>query len=150
TRRILTEPDPLKRLGLAMSLQMEPLHLSSIVLDVLSNLSEWQQRALSTWLFPILSETTDLTAAAFDLLAERAGPALQFSDTRKVVGSNSTAYRRWRGVADHLARRSQSGPAEDLLHNVALALVDRNVSFEPAELFGFWDRIVATFPGESL
>lgn len=145
TRIIQAEKDPVKRLALAVSLQMDPLPLSGIVTDVLAGLEPWEREALAVVAFPVLSEKTDLTASAYEMLAGYALPALSFSDRSKQMRSGGREHILWKQTTVILARRDGRRTGEALLHNLALSLIDRDVDFEPERLTTVFDRLVGIF-----
>lgn len=146
-RAVLCESDPLQRVALAVRLRLEPLPLSTVVLDTVSALEPWKQRAFATALFPVVAQSLDLTASAYDTLAQWAAPALTLQETQRKLGRGSTAHNRWTTSVEALARLSREEPGYALLHDLTLSLLADAIVFEPHRLIDYWRELVTALWG---
>jgi MoxR-like ATPase len=141
-RVVLAEPDPLRRVGLALEHPLEPLQRSTIAVDVLAGLEPWRRRALAAVLFTRACPEVELTAAAYDTIAAEALPAIGFSDTQCGFRPGSAEHERWKDVVHTLATLPADLAGADMLHNVAMSLLVEEVPFPAHELVTEWQRII--------
>jgi MoxR-like ATPase len=141
-RLVLAEPDPVRRLGLALEHRLEPLQLSTVAMDVLAGLEPWRRRALGAVLFARACQDVELTAAAYDTIAAEALQAVGFADTRYSFRPGSNEHERWKDVVAMLAALPAGLPGADLLHNVAMSLLAEEIPFPVHELVPEWTRLL--------
>jgi hypothetical protein len=141
---VLLEQDALERVALAIGFGIDPMEISTLILDALHDFPPWKRHAFAAALFPVVSEGVELSAVAFDALAELAGPALagRESVTVRYVPGNAH-HKAWQTIVDALSRLPAKDLGKDLLHNLAVHLFSVGVDFEPSHLIAFWRQATA-------
>ena len=124
---ILREPDAVRRVGIAI--RCGSASTSVLVLDAWAGLAPWEQRTLAATLFPVARERLDLTAVAFDTLAEAYAPLEDDRERRHMFDRRGPQFARWKDATTEIARLPKSDRA---LRNLLYALVEQNVGFDAA------------------
>jgi len=127
-KALLAEQDRVRRIALAAKAKLPAVELSTFVLDALAGLPRPERVALAAALFPVARESWDLTAVAFEALANEFKP-LEVETVRHLESAAASAtFSRQRAVITLLGRLD---PADGVARNLLLFLSVERDPFDP-------------------
>ncbi len=149
-RVVLSEPDSVRRVALGLRFELDALELSSFVLDAYAELPPWKRVVFAAALYPAVSERVDLTAAAFEPIAE-VQAQLENSVRRKhSLTPGSPRFELWKSVVRARAALGKESRAEKTLHNLLLVIFERDEGpFDPGAVALWFGELVTLFGWES-
>jgi MoxR-like ATPase len=138
-RALLTETDPLRRIALALTLDLPPSEAGAVIADGFSALSRPERLVTSAVLFPRLAAKTDLPGSALEAVAD-AFATVALSGRRQLVvhqGGND-----WKRdiLSTKLAELDPASPRDRVVQNAAVDLMLHDERFDLAALKAAWER----------
>ncbi|MDP3735234.1 MAG: AAA family ATPase [bacterium] len=145
-RLIFAEPNPVKRVALGLSLSIPDLDMSILVQDAYASLEAVERICFGVALYPIVSTTKNLTAVAFEALADEWFEVENQSARRHQVASGSKRHRQWQKLVDWISEQTTNTLEESVKVNIALVLFEREVEFEPEIVALTFNKFNELFP----
>ena len=125
---ILREPDPVRRVALALRHKRDA---SVLLLDAYAGLADWQRQTLAAALFPLAREGVKLSAVAFESLANDYAGLEDTRERRMPLHRSGPQFNRWKRAATAIARLP---PNEGALRNLLYVLVERQIEVDAPEV----------------
>lgn len=152
TRLVLSEPDPVRRVALGVRLGLPAGELSVLVLDAFAALSPARRVLFAAALYPAVATRVDLTAAAFEALAEIQARLEEWRPRQHALVPGSPRFEGWRELTHVLAGLVPEDVSDRLLHNALwVAFEQDDADFAPVALAAWFRELVRLFgdPGEA-
>lgn len=145
-RMVLSEPDPVRRVALGLRVGLGARELSTFILDAYAELQPARRVAFAAALYPVVCTRVDLTAAAFEALAEVQAGIEDPRERNHDLVPGSRRFELWRSVTHSLAALRKGTVVDRTLHNVLLVAFERDEGdFDPAALVAGFRELVTLF-----
>lgn len=145
-RLVLSEPDPVRRVGLGLRVGLGTTELSAFVLDAYADLPPAKRVLFAAALYPVVSTRVDLTATAFEAIAEVQAHIEDRRERNHDLVPGSRRFELWREVTHVLAGLMKETAADRTLHNALLVAFERDEEdFGPASLVTWFRELVELF-----
>ena len=145
-RIVFAESDPVKRVSLALETGLADMDLSTLIQDAYAGLNEVDRICFAVNLFPTVSTTRNLTAVAFETLANEWVAIENESSRRHSIASGSRRHRQWQRIANWISDQRKKTAEEGAMINIALVLFEREVDFTVNEVEKSFKKFVKLFP----
>lgn len=145
-RIVFAESDPVKRVVLALEVNLPDMDLSTLIQDAYSGLNDIDRICFAVSLYPIVSTTRNLTATAFEVLAHEWAAIENESSRSHQVTSGSKRHHQWQAVADWVSDQKAKTVEERVSINIALVLFEREVEFVPKDMAVSFKKFSSLFP----
>ncbi len=146
TRLVLSEPDPVRRVGLGLRVGLGATDLSTFVLDAYAELAPAKRVMFAAALYPVVSTKVNLTATAFEVIAE-VQKRIEHPGERKfspIQGSRRTEL--LREIQHELVGLKKESVADRTLYNALLVAFERDDGdFVPASILTWFRELVELF-----
>lgn len=140
-RRILSEPDPLRRLVAALVLPATALEAGQVIADSFAALPKPSQLVTAAVLMPLVCKRTELPAATVEPLAA-AFAKLATRGTAQVTVRNGGRDWKRELLGQGLAALGTSSKRSRTIINAAIVLMQAEEAFELPQLVGAYDAAV--------
>ena len=147
-KAILTEPDAVRRIGLALSSSLTGGDVGRIVVDAFSSLPRLARLATAAVLAPLAAQRTDLPAATIEPIA-RDFALLASRGAERITVRNGGADWRRDILSKELAALGRDTPRGRALTNAAVRLMQEDERFAMTDLRAAYDhaaRVLGTLP----
>ena len=138
-RALLVETDPLKRIALALTLDLPAAEAGAVIADGFSALSRPERLVTSAVLFPRLAAKPDLPGSAIEAVADAYATVARSSPQSVVVRKGGNDWKR-EILGTKLAELDPSSPRDQVLQNAAVVLMADDERFDLAALKAAWER----------
>ncbi|MFN8093207.1 MAG: AAA family ATPase [Vicinamibacteria bacterium] len=138
-RALLVETDPLKRIALALTLELPPAEAGAVLADGFSALSRAERLVASAVLFPRLARKPDLPSSAVESVAEDYAAVARGGKETVVVRKGGRDWKRDL-LGAQLAKLDPKTRRDRVLQNVAAVLMADDERFDLEHLKTAWDR----------
>jgi MoxR-like ATPase len=141
-RALLAETDPLRRIALALTLDLPPGEAGAVIADGFSALPRGDRLVTSAVLFPRLAERPDLPASTLEAVAEAYAAVARSGRETVPVRQGGQDWKR-EILGTRLATLDPASPRDRVLHNAAAVLMADDERFDLDGLVAAWDRATA-------
>ncbi len=138
-RALLTETDPLRRIALALTLDLPPSEAGAVIADGFSALSRPERLVTSAVLFPRLAAKPELPGSAIETVADAYATVARSSAQSVVVRQGGHDWKRTL-LGTRIAELDPNSPRDQVLQNAAVALMADDERFEIGDLTAAWNR----------
>ncbi len=138
-RALLVETDPLKRIALALTLDLPAAEAGAVIADGFSALSRPERLVTSAVLFPCLARKPDLPGSAIEAVADAYAAIARSSPQSVVVRKGGHDWKRDL-LGTKLAALDPESPRDQVLQNAAVVLMADDERFDLASLKAAWER----------
>ena len=138
-RALLVETDPLRRIALALQLQLPPGEAGAVIADGFSSLSRPVRLVTSAVLFPRLAARPDLPASTLEAVAEAYAAVARSGRETVTVRQGGRDWKRDL-LGSRLAALDPTSPRDRVLHNAAAVLMADDEPFDLDDLARAWDE----------
>lgn len=141
-RALLVETSPLRRIALALQLELPPGEAGAVIADAFSGLSRPVRLVTSAVLFPRLASRTDLPASTLEAVAEAYAGVARGGRASVTVRQGGRDWKR-ELLGSRLAELDPARQRDRVLQNVAATLMSEDERFEWDTLVAAWDEATA-------
>ena len=141
-RALLVETDPLRRIALALELDLPPAERGAVVADGFAALPRPVRLVTSAVLFPRLAERTDLPACTLEAVAEAYAAVARGGRETVTVRQGGRDWKR-ELLGSRLATLDPASPRDRVLQNAAALLMADDERFDLDALAAAWDEATA-------
>ena len=138
-RALLAETDPLRRIALALALDLPAAEAGAVIADGFSALSRPERLVTSAVLFPRLAERPGLPSSALEAVADAYAAVARGGKQTVVLRKGGQDWKR-ELLGTKLAKLDPKNPRDRILQNAAVALMADEERFDLAALEEAWDR----------
>ena len=138
-RALLVETDPLRRIALALQLELPPGEAGAVIADGFSSLSRPVRLVTSAVLFPRLATRPDLPASTLEAVAEAYAAVARSGRETVTVRQGGRDWKRDL-LGSRLAALDPTSPRDRVLHNAAAVLMADDEPFALDDLARAWRR----------
>lgn len=138
-RALVVETDPLRRVALALALDLPAAEAGAVIADGFSALSRPERLVTAAVLFPRLAKKPELPASAIELVAEAYAAVVRDGTQAVVVRKGGQDWKR-DILGSQLAELDPQSPRDRVLQNAAIALLADDEPFDLAALHAAWQR----------
>jgi MoxR-like ATPase len=138
-RALLVETDPLRRIGLALRLDLPPAEAGAVIADGFSQLPRGERLVVSGLLFPRLAARADLPASALEAVAEAYATVARGGCETVTVRQGGLDWKR-ELLGTRLAALDPASGRDRTLHNAAAVLMADDERFDLDALSEAWER----------
>ncbi len=138
-RALVTETDPLRRIALALTLDLPAAEAGAVIADGFSALSRPERLVTAAILFPRLARKPDLPGSAIEAVADAYATMVRSSPQSVVVRKGGNDWKR-DVLSTKLAELDHTDPRDRVLQNAAVALMADDERFDLAALEQAWQR----------
>lgn len=146
-RALLVETDPLRRIGLALRLDLAPAEAGAVIADAFSQLPRAEGLVVSAILFPRLAARVDLPASALETVAAAYASVARGGRETVIVRQGGLDWKR-ELLGTRLAALDPASARDRTLHNAAAVLMADDERFDLDGLSGAWERAVRALDEE--
>ena len=146
-RALLVETDPLKRIALALKLELPPAEAGAVIADGFSTLSRPERLVTAAVLFPRLAEQPDLPSSALEAVAEAYAAVARAGNDTVAVHKGGRDWKRDL-LGSKLAELDPTSPRDRVLQNAATTLMADDERFELHALKDAWERATSVLAPE--
>lgn len=146
-RALLAETDPLRRIALALRLDLPATEAGSVIADGFSALTLPERLVTSAVLFPRLAGKPGLPSAALEAVAHSYAAVARAGAESVVVRKGGNDWKR-ELLGTKLAELDPESPRDRVIQNAALALMADDERFDIAALREAWSRATEALGGE--
>jgi len=147
-RALLVETDPLRRIALALELDLQPAEAGAVVADGFAALPRPVRLVTSAVLFPRLAERTDLPACTLEAVAEAYAAVARGGRETVTLRQGGRDWKR-ELLGTRLATLDPESPRDRVLQNAAALLMADDERFDLDALVAAWDEATAVLSGRS-
>ena len=141
-RALVVETSPLRRIALALRLDLPPGEAGAVITDGFSSLSRPVRLVTSAVLFPRLATRPDLPASTLEAVAEAYAAVARSGRETVTVRQGGRDWKRDL-LGSRLAALDPTSPRDRVLHNEAAVLMADDEPFALDDLARAWDEATA-------
>ena len=141
-RALLVETNPLRRIALALQLDLPPGEAGAVIADGFSALSRPVRLVTSAVLFPRLAERNDLPASTLEAVAEAYAAVVRSGRETVTLRQGGRDWKR-ELLGTRLAKLDPTSPRDRALQNTAAILMADDERFDLDALAAAWDEASA-------
>jgi MoxR-like ATPase len=138
-RALLVETNPLRRIALALQLDLPPGEAGAVIVDGFAGLSRPVRLVTSAVLFPMLAERADLPASALEAVADAYATVARSGRETVTVRQGGRDWKR-ELLGTRLAKLDSTSPRDRALQNAAAVLMADDERFDLDALATAWDE----------
>jgi MoxR-like ATPase len=138
-RALLVETDPLRRIALALALDLPAAEAAAVIADGFTALSRPERLVTSAFLFPRLARKPGLPGSALEPVAHAYAAVARAGTQAVVVRKGGNDWKR-ELLGTKLAELDPTSARDQVLQNAAVALMADDERFELAALEDAWRR----------
>jgi hypothetical protein len=138
-RALLVETNPLRRIALALQLDLPPGEAGAVIADGFAGLSRPVRLVTSAVLFPMLAERADLPASTLEAVADAYATVARSGRETVTVRQGGRDWKR-DILGTHLAKLDPTSPRDRVLQNAAAVLMADDERFDLDALATAWDE----------
>jgi hypothetical protein len=146
-RALLAETDPLRRIALALRLDLPATEAGTVIADGFSALTLPERLVTSAVLFPRLAGKPGLPSAALEAVAHSYAAVARAGAESAVVRKGGNDWKR-ELLGTKLAELDPESPRDRVIQNAALALMADDERFDIAALRDAWRRATEALGAE--
>ena len=141
-RALLVETNPLRRIALALQLDLPPGEAGAVIADGFSALPRPARLVTSAVLFPRLASRPDLPASTLEAVADAYAAVVRSGRETVTVRQGGRDWKR-DILGTHLAKLDPTSPRDRALQNAAAVLMADDERFDLDALAAAWDEASA-------
>jgi len=141
-RALLAETDPLRRIALALTLDLPASEAGAVIADGFSALPRGERLVTSAVLFPRVAKRKDLPASALEAVAEAYAAVARGGRAHVTVRQGGRDWKR-ELLGTRLATLDPASARDRVLQNAAAVLMADDERFDLDALVAAWDRATA-------
>jgi MoxR-like ATPase len=138
-RALLAETDPLRRIALALTLDLPPAEAGAVIADGFASLERGQRLVTSAVLFPRLGDRPGLPSSALEAVAEAYAAVARGGRQTVLVRQGGRDWKR-ELLGTRLAQLDPTSPRDRVLQNAAATLMADDERFDLDALAEAWER----------
>jgi MoxR-like ATPase len=142
---LLVETDPLRRIGLALTLKLPPGEAGAVISDGFSALPRGDRLVTSAVLFPLLAERPDLPASTLEAVAETYAAVARGGHETVTVRNGGCDWKRDL-LGSRIAKLDPESARDRTVRNAAALLMADDERFDLDTLVAAWDRATEALP----
>jgi MoxR-like ATPase len=146
-RALLAETDPLRRIALALRLDLPATEAGAVIADGFSALSPPERLVTSAVLFPRLALKPGLPSSALEAVAHAYAAVARAGSESVVLRKGGHDWKR-ELLGTKLAELDPASPRDQVIQNAAIALMAEDERFDLAALEDAWRRATETLAPE--
>ncbi len=148
-RALLAETDPLRRIALALTLDLPASEAGAVIADGFSSLPRGERLVTSAVLFPRLAKRKDLPASALEAVAEAYAAVARGGRAHVTVRQGGRDWKR-EILGTRLATLDPKSARDRVLQNAAAVLMADDERFDLDALVGAWEKARAVLSREGV